>query len=566
MNGLDYSMGMPSLSAMKSGSIGFVCRYVGYTSPSLPQTKILTSTEAQTLSRNGQMLVSNFEWYNYLSDGTFAPRTREGFAAGATDARVALAVHNNCGGGSSSPIYFSVDYNSDGTDVLDYFKGAASVLGLKRVGAYGGYRCIKFLFDNGLISYGWQTYAWSGDGQGGTLWDSRAQIRQTQNAVQFGGIEVDLDVSMVSDFGGWMAKPWYDYDIVVPFGNKNYDAAIGGAHDLDIGAPPNYPVTALVSGVVSDISAPDWGKQVGIRLDTPINGVPWLHYLHLSAVNPSLAVGQRVSVGQVIGWVGGGNSQAQYSGTSNPTGQNFINSSNSSSRIQVGVALMNGPIYGGYGWETWAENPPIDHFDSPLNPTGLILASRTAQGGSMGIPIGWQDVSVGGDMHLTNPSNSYIVRGGFRKVILANNWSGGNIPLENESGDMPNPEEHTAGVAGKSHGTRQTFVSSELLYFPDASYMGFGGGLGADIMIVRSQRDKALADLDAANKIIAALEAAAGLPADLQSAINIGMPELEQAASDLQLASDELAALSKQQQTGSSVVSQLIAALKPYVK
>ena len=167
--------------------------------------------------------------------------------------------------------------------------------------------------------------------------------------------------------------PWYMFDFVVPFGDKDYDVGLGGAHDLDIGAPPNYPVTSIVSGVISDISSPDWGRQVGIKLDTPINGIPWLHYLHLSAVNPSLSVGQRVNVGQVIGWVGGANSQAQYAGTSNPTGANFLNSPNNSSRIQVGVALMNGPAYGGPGWENWPTNPAVDHFDSPLNPTGIIM-------------------------------------------------------------------------------------------------------------------------------------------------------------------------------------------------
>src|SRR5262249_20698214 len=52
------------------------------------------------------------------------------------------------------------------------------------------------LFDDGKITWGWQTYAWSG-GQ----WDSRAQLRQTQN--ELGGGDLDADEAMTSDYGQW---------------------------------------------------------------------------------------------------------------------------------------------------------------------------------------------------------------------------------------------------------------------------------------------------------------------------------------------------------------------------
>jgi hypothetical protein len=164
-----------------------------------------------------------------------------------------------------------------------------------------------------------------------------------------------------------MSKVWYEYPIVVPFGNPNFDSNLGGSHDLDIGAPPNYPVTALLSGKVASIDTPAWGKQVGILLDSPYNGVPYCSFLHLSAVNPALSIGHHVAVGDLIGWVGGANNQAQYAGTSNPTGQNFLNDSFNSSRIQAGFALMRGPSYGHAGWEVF---PPIDWS---LNPTQIIM-------------------------------------------------------------------------------------------------------------------------------------------------------------------------------------------------
>lgn len=188
INGLDYSMGIPDMATMKQGNVAFVCRYVGWSD--LAQTKILTPTEAETLSQNGIAIVSNYEWYS--------SRPQEGSAAAAVDASRALQIHEACGGPATAPIYFSVDYNSPGSDVVDYFKTLAGILGLQHVGAYGSYDCIKYLFDNNLITWGWQTYAWS-NGQ----WDARAHIRQTQNSIQFGGIEVDFDTGMFADIGQW---------------------------------------------------------------------------------------------------------------------------------------------------------------------------------------------------------------------------------------------------------------------------------------------------------------------------------------------------------------------------
>ena len=51
-----------------------------------------------------------------------------------------------------------------------------------------------------------------------------------------------------------MEQPWFMFDICVPFGNPNFNAAFGGAHDLDIGAPANYPVTALLPGKIRSIT------------------------------------------------------------------------------------------------------------------------------------------------------------------------------------------------------------------------------------------------------------------------------------------------------------------------
>src|SRR5262249_20901349 len=107
----------------------------------------------------------------------------------------------------SLPIYFSVDFDAGSQlDVVDaYFDGVASVLGVDRVGAYGGYATIKNLFDTGRIRWGWQAYAWS-YGQ----WDARPQVRQVQNGVDVAGGTCDLDVAVAANFGQWSTTPTAD--------------------------------------------------------------------------------------------------------------------------------------------------------------------------------------------------------------------------------------------------------------------------------------------------------------------------------------------------------------------
>lgn len=169
-----------------------------------------------------------------------------------------------------------------------------------------------------------------------------------------------------------MSIPYHLFNINVPFGNPAYDSGLGGSHDADIEPPPNYPVLSLLPGTISDISAPSWGKQVCIKLDVPYNGVPYMGHLHLSATNPALAPGQHIDAGTLVGWVGGGTSEAMYLGTTNPTGNNFLNDPSMSSQIQTGIALHRGPAYGGAGWEAF---PPVDWS---LDPTPIIKQARSS--------------------------------------------------------------------------------------------------------------------------------------------------------------------------------------------
>ncbi len=198
--GLDYFSG-PSVADLKAikvdgNPIVFVCRYTGYfsgydiTHPERSQGKVLTPGEAASLSKGGIALVSNWEWS--------ANRALQGHDAGVWDAGTAAKIHHACGGPSDRPIYFSVDVDVAEQAVLDYFKGVASAIGLHRTGAYGSYRVLRDLFNAGAITYGWQTYAWSGG-----LWEPRAHIQQYENNMSLAGHSVDYNHSIKDDFGQW---------------------------------------------------------------------------------------------------------------------------------------------------------------------------------------------------------------------------------------------------------------------------------------------------------------------------------------------------------------------------
>ena len=101
------------------------------------------------------------------------------------------------------PVYFACDFDASTAQqaaINAYLDGAASVIGRNRVGIYGGFYPVKRALDAGKAVYAWQSYAWSGTP---TLWDGRAQLRQTQNCVSVGGADCDRDVSMAADYGQW---------------------------------------------------------------------------------------------------------------------------------------------------------------------------------------------------------------------------------------------------------------------------------------------------------------------------------------------------------------------------
>jgi hypothetical protein len=190
--GVDYAWHGSDLSALvsalKAHHVTFVCRYLSHSSG-----KNVTHAEAAALSAAGISIVVVWE--------TAANRSLDGHAAGAEDARDALAEAKACGMPDGRPIYFAVDFDASAGQeaaIAVYLDGAASVLGKDRTGVYGGYAVVKHALDGNHCRWAWQTYAWSA-----SRWDTRAQLQQYSNDHVIGGVGLDYDRSERDDFGQW---------------------------------------------------------------------------------------------------------------------------------------------------------------------------------------------------------------------------------------------------------------------------------------------------------------------------------------------------------------------------
>lgn len=187
---VDYSYGRPNLTALKQAGITKVMRYL---SPNGTPKNIVRS-ELESLHAAGFSVGFVYEWY--------AARAKEGREAGIYDGHIALQQANELGIPMDVPIFAAIDFDASVADqplINAYIDGFASVLGPRGKSAYGGYWVIKRLFEQGHITNGWQTYAWSGGN-----WYPQARLRQVKNGQTIGGAAVDLSESFGDVF--WEPK------------------------------------------------------------------------------------------------------------------------------------------------------------------------------------------------------------------------------------------------------------------------------------------------------------------------------------------------------------------------
>ena len=189
MKGIDYASARPNLDEVKNDGFVFVARYVC----GLVGTKVITKAEADDIRAHGLGLVLVYEQY--------IERPLEGRVAGAQDAIVALAQSIAAGFPKDKPIYFAVDFDARPAQqpaIDEYLRGAAEVLGLSRVGVYGGINLIDRCFASKTASFYWQTGAWS---YGKESVHANFVQMTSLNGTVVGGQKVDINETRKDDWG-----------------------------------------------------------------------------------------------------------------------------------------------------------------------------------------------------------------------------------------------------------------------------------------------------------------------------------------------------------------------------
>lgn len=153
IEGFDYSWGRPGAASLVAAGGRFVVRYLTFPGDN---GKGLLKPELSELRRAGLDVAVVFQ--------NGKTQTLGGQDAGVRDARLAESALADLGM-AGWPVYFAVDFDATAAqlDVAEqYLRGAASVLGLRRTGVYGGWPTIDRCYRNRTAAWFWQTFAWSG--------------------------------------------------------------------------------------------------------------------------------------------------------------------------------------------------------------------------------------------------------------------------------------------------------------------------------------------------------------------------------------------------------------------
>lgn len=189
MEGVDFSGSRPGGLCLRLSGKQFAGRYFGAGG----SWKHATRAEVDALTKMDVAIFSLVE--GATQDANL------GYSKGVEHARLGHNGALAAGMPSYRPLYFAVDWDASTAqlaNVARYMDGAASVIGRDRVGAYGGYRTIDYLWSKGKASWFFQTYAWSYG-----KWHKANHVEQYRNHVTVCQGEVDLCRSVLADFGQW---------------------------------------------------------------------------------------------------------------------------------------------------------------------------------------------------------------------------------------------------------------------------------------------------------------------------------------------------------------------------
>lgn len=188
--GVDYSWGRPSPQRLVELGYKFVMRYLPYPGHG---GKGLSIPELQDLLLAGLKVGFIFQ--------STSNRALEGFSAGVQEAEWAERALVDLKVRPNAVVYFAVDFNAQPFEypmVREYFRGVVSVMGLNRVGVYGGSFLMEDLRVHQLATWFWQAFAPAWSNYSVYSWN---HLHQYQNGVFVDGHAVDYVRTFGSEQG-----------------------------------------------------------------------------------------------------------------------------------------------------------------------------------------------------------------------------------------------------------------------------------------------------------------------------------------------------------------------------
>lgn len=255
--GVDLSFSRPGGKLLAEHGKSFVGRYL-FPNPGGPGHKGITEAEFNDYDDHGVLV---FFIYEGIAGGM-----RRGYNEGVADAKRAdTQLKQLSRPDNDRPIYFAKDYDGSlGGNEQAYLKGVAAVLGHARTGIYGGFEAIEQAFEHGLVSWGFQTYAWSG----GRV-SSHANVYQYHNGVQIAGSTVDLCRSLKDEYGqhpvGHAAPATHDEKASKPAPLEQYVTA-GKGDGLSAIAARHGVKLAQIEHLNPQIKPPKFIVPIGARI------------------------------------------------------------------------------------------------------------------------------------------------------------------------------------------------------------------------------------------------------------------------------------------------------------
>jgi len=212
---IDFTERLVPVDQLKSAGYAGALVYVSELRPGADfDFKPVTREYADALRAAGLHVVS---CYQYGKPGWPTPSDfTRGYDGGVADAQTALRLHAAAGGPDTAPIFFSVDEDIDANAwkslAAEWFRGINSVLGVDRSGIYGHSRACAWAVADDVVGrsttpgfrWTWQTKAWSAGAREPTavLYQSAVNTASTPGPL-IGGIHVDVDDVLATDFGQW---------------------------------------------------------------------------------------------------------------------------------------------------------------------------------------------------------------------------------------------------------------------------------------------------------------------------------------------------------------------------